>query len=114
MPLAQVLSNLASNAVKHADVEHKRVEIGWQLQQDGTPRFHVRDNGAGIEARYHERIFKMFKTLKPRDKVEGTGIGLALVRKLVQARGGRVWVESEPGQGATFYFTWRDKHEREG
>lgn len=64
------------------------------------------DNGPGIAPAYHERIFGIFQTLHPRDAVEGTGIGLSLVRKIVESRGGRVWVESAEGAGATFRFHW--------
>jgi signal transduction histidine kinase len=66
----------------------------------------VSDDGPGIAAQFHERIFRIFHTLASRDKVEGTGIGLAIVKKLVDDRAGRVWVESEPGKGAKFCFTW--------
>jgi signal transduction histidine kinase len=66
----------------------------------------VADNGPGIAPEYHERIFGIFQTLQARDKVEGTGIGLSLVKKLVESRGGRIWVESPPQGGATFRFTW--------
>jgi signal transduction histidine kinase len=68
--------------------------------------FAVRDNGPGIAPEYHDRIFGIFQTLAARDKVEGTGIGLSLVRKLVESRGGRVWVESAEGEGAAFRFLW--------
>jgi signal transduction histidine kinase len=66
----------------------------------------VSDNGPGIAPEYHERIWGIFQTLAPRDKVEGTGIGLSVVKKIVESRGGRVSLESEPGHGATFRFTW--------
>lgn len=73
-------------------------------------RFSVADNGPGIAPKYHDRIFVVFQTLVARDKVEGTGIGLAVVKKIVAARGGRVWVESpsdiSSGTGAVFHFTW--------
>ncbi len=102
--LGQVLVNLVGNAVKHgAPAGTIRVtcvpaDIGFE--------FAVADDGPGIDARYHERIFGVFQTLSRRDKVEGTGIGLALVRKVVTAKGGTVRVESSPGHGATFRFTW--------
>ena len=69
-------------------------------------QFTVADNGPGIPAEFQEKIWGVFQTLAPRDKVEGTGIGLALVKKIVEYRGGRVWVDSAAGQGAAFHFLW--------
>jgi signal transduction histidine kinase len=105
LPLQQVFSNLVSNAVKYNRGPQPRVEIH---ARDAGPfvEFSVRDNGPGIAPEYHERIWGIFQTLEARDKVEGTGIGLSLVRKLVEGQGGRAWVESEPGHGATFRFLW--------
>jgi signal transduction histidine kinase len=68
-------------------------------------RFAVTDNGPGIEERYFEKIFQMFQTLLPRDQRESAGIGLPIAKKIVELFGGRVWVESKPGAGATFFFT---------
>jgi PAS domain S-box-containing protein len=105
LPLQQVLLNLIGNALKHANREHAEVVIS---AADAGPsiEFSVRDNGQGIPREFQDRIWGIFQTLEARDKIEGTGIGLALVRKLVDAEGGRVWVESEPGQGANFKFLW--------
>jgi len=105
VPLQQVFMNLLGNALKHAGVEEPRVEIGWE---DAGPfyEFSVKDNGPGIAPQYHDRIFGIFQTLEARDKVEGTGIGLSVVQKIVEAKGGRVWVESELGKGAKFRFLW--------
>jgi signal transduction histidine kinase/CHASE1-domain containing sensor protein len=109
--LQQVLLNLVGNAIKHAGGgAEPRVAVSARLDEGGTPAAHwvltVRDNGPGIEPQYHDRIWGMFQTLQSRDRVEGTGIGLAVVRKIVQAQGGRTWVESAPGAGAAFHFTW--------
>ena len=107
IPLQQVFMNLLGNAIKYARGERPdvRIEVAWQEREDAY-EFSVRDNGPGIAPEYQERIWGLFQTLAPRDKVEGTGIGLSVVKKIVESRGGRVWVESEPGQGATFHFAW--------
>lgn len=105
--LQQVLQNLTSNARKHAPEATKPIEISWGPSEDeGFVEIAVRDHGPGIDPRFHEKIFEIFQTLNARDKVESTGIGLAIVKKIVQGQGGRVGVESEPGQGARFVFTW--------
>jgi signal transduction histidine kinase len=105
IPLQQVFMNLLGNAIKHAGADSPRIGIEWE---DAGPfyEFTVRDNGRGIAPQYHERIFGIFQTLEARDKVEGTGIGLSVVQKIVEAKGGRVWVESEVGKGARFRFLW--------
>ena len=104
-PLQQVLLNLVGNAVKHARRDDAQVTLGC-VEKGAMVEFSVSDNGPGIDPRFHQRIFEMFQTLESRDVTESTGIGLAIVRKLVDARGGKVWVESTPGHGATFRFTW--------
>ena len=105
--LRQVFQNLISNAVKFMDKPQGLVTIGWEaLEEDGTLwRFCVADNGPGIEARHFERIFDIFQTLSPRDDPDSTGIGLTVVKKIIELAGGRIWVESEPGKGARFMFT---------
>lgn len=109
VPLETVLRNLLGNAIKHHDRPAGRLEIdAWPLG-DGMVEFVVRDDGPGIDPAYHERIFQMFQTLLPRDQREGSGIGLAVVKKIVDAAGGRVWVESQVGEGAAFHFTWPEK-----
>jgi PAS domain S-box-containing protein len=105
VPLQQVFMNLLGNALKHTGKDNPMIDISWA---DAGPfyEFSVRDNGQGIAPQYHERIFGIFQTLEARDKVEGTGIGLSVVQKIVEAKGGRVWVDSEIGKGARFKFLW--------
>jgi PAS domain S-box-containing protein len=107
VPLQQVFLNLIGNAVKHSRVERSDVivRIDWQDLGDAF-EFSVSDNGPGIDPEYHERIWGIFQTLAPRDKVEGAGIGLSVVRKIVETRGGSTSVESSSNQGATFRFIW--------
>jgi len=110
--LQQVFMNLIGNALKHSRRDDVVVRIAVQERRTSSPagrtmyRFSVSDNGPGIEPRFHERIWGLFQVLQPRDEVEGSGIGLSVAKKLVEARGGQVGVESELGQGATFWFTW--------
>lgn len=106
VPLQQVVQNLVANAAKHGARGGAR-----NLWVDAAPagdffECSVRDDGEGIDPRYHARIFEIFQTLSSRDKVEGTGIGLAVVKKLVEGVGGAVRVVSAPGEGASFVFTW--------
>lgn len=110
--LQQVFQNLIGNAIKHHNRPDGRVEVAVR---DLGPmyEFSVRDDGPGIAPQYHEKIFAIFQTLAARDKVEGTGIGLSLIKKIVENQGGRVWIESAEGAGTTFRFTW-SKRPREG
>jgi PAS domain S-box-containing protein len=105
--LQQVFLNLVSNAAKYtmAYREDARIEIRCE-EADGQPCFTVSDNGPGIAPEFHERIWGIFQTLEARDKVEGTGVGLSVVRKIVETRGGRISLESSDGAGASFSFTW--------
>jgi PAS domain S-box-containing protein len=105
LPLQQIFMNLLGNAFKYNLAAVPRVWIGSENAGDNI-RFSVRDNGPGIAPEYHGRIWGIFQTLEARDKVEATGIGLSLVKKLVEGQGGRAWVESSPGAGATFHFLW--------
>ena len=102
--IMQVFQNLLSNAVKYMDKPQGRVRIGC-VEEDGFWKFSVADNGPGIEEKHFERIFKIFQTLSPRDEFESTGVGLTVVKKIVELYDGKIWVESEPGKGSTFFFT---------
>ena len=103
--LQQVFLNLIQNAIKYNDKEDIQVEIRCE-DQGNDWKFFVKDNGPGIEPRYHEKIFVIFQTLNARDEVESRGVGLAIVKKIVEEEGGKIWVESEKGKGATFCFNW--------
>ena len=102
--LRQLLQNLIANALKFTDGQAPVVTVsaGWEA---GACRISVSDNGIGIPAEDVERIFEMFQRLHARERFEGTGIGLALTKRIVELHGGRIWVDSEPGEGATFSFT---------
>jgi PAS domain S-box-containing protein len=110
MPLQQVLFNLISNAIKHHDRGDGLIEVGVAPIEDGF-RFSVRDDGPGIPKEFHEQIFEMFLTLKPRDQVEGSGMGLALVKKSVERYGGVITVTSDGERGTEFVFTWPAKRQ---
>jgi len=102
--LLEVLQNLIDNASKFmGDQKEPRIEVGHMGNEDGKPVFYVRDNGIGILPEHFERVFGLFNKLDV--KSDGTGIGLALVKRIVEVHGGRIWVESEAGKGTTFYFT---------
>ncbi|MHB1034666.1 MAG: ATP-binding protein [Pirellulales bacterium] len=102
--LLQVFENLVSNAVKFmGDQADPRIEIGAR-RDGGEAVYYVRDNGIGLDPRYLERVFRLFERLEP--GIEGTGVGLAIVKQIIELHGGRIWVESEgPGHGSTFCFT---------
>jgi light-regulated signal transduction histidine kinase (bacteriophytochrome) len=114
----EVFVNLLSNAMKYSDKPRRRVEIGYlepgepgdrgpaPPEAGGHTIFYVRDDGIGVHARHHEPIFKMFRRLHGREAYGGgTGVGLAIVKKLIERHGGRVWIQSAPGEGTTFFFT---------
>jgi PAS domain S-box-containing protein len=101
--LRQVLQNLTVNAAKFNTTEHKRIELGCLLMEGGYQLF-VRDNGIGIDPRYHDQIFGVFQRLHTREEYEGTGLGLAIVKKAVAKMHGWVRIESEPGLGSTFFI----------
>ena len=106
-PLTQAIQNLMSNAIKHHD--HPGDGHVWVDAVGDTEMvtFTVTDDGPGIPSQFRDRVFGMFQTLKPRDEVEGSGMGLAIVRKLVDRHGGRIWLEDgRDGRGISVHFTW--------
>ena len=104
MQLAQVFQNLIGNAIKFRGDRPLRVHLGAE-RKEAEFLFWVRDNGMGIAPQFHERVFEIFRRLHPTEAYPGTGIGLAICKKIVERHGGRIWLDSEPGEGATFYFT---------
>ncbi|MBC1218821.1 GAF domain-containing protein [Nostoc sp. UCD121] len=120
--LTQVFQNLIGNAIKFCQNQQPQIYIGVAKPNTNSDEeslnsipladewlFWVRDNGIGLESQYAERIFIIFQRLHGRDKYPGTGIGLAICKKIIERHGGRIWVESKPGQGSTFYFTIPDR-----
>ncbi|HYN21875.1 MAG TPA: ATP-binding protein [Thermoanaerobaculia bacterium] len=105
--VGEIFHNLIVNAVRYNEGPDKGVEVGFQNGlPDAPPVFYVRDNGIGIPAKHHDAIFRIFKRLHGRDRFGGgTGAGLTIVKKIVERHNGTIWVESEPGEGTTFYFT---------
>jgi PAS domain S-box-containing protein len=103
--LSQVFANLIGNGIRHHPCEDGKVWVGVKDEGDRY-RFSITDDGAGIAPEFHDKIFTIFQTLEARDTVENTGIGLAIVRKIVEAEGGKIDVKSAAGKGATFEFTW--------
>jgi light-regulated signal transduction histidine kinase (bacteriophytochrome) len=100
--VGQLLANLIGNGLKYNQNTAPEVVVG--VAGDGVTIF-VRDNGIGIPPQYHEQVFRLFRRLHRREEYEGSGAGLAICKKIVEAHGGRIWVASEAGLGATFYFT---------
>jgi PAS domain S-box-containing protein len=105
LALQQVFANLISNAIKHNRGESGHIKISVK-ELDDFYQFSVADDGPGIAPQYHDKVFVIFQTLEARDKVENTGIGLSLVKKIVEGQGGSISLESAEGEGATFRFTW--------
>ena len=105
--LTQVFQNLVGNAIKYHGAAAPRVHVS-ATHDDNEWTFSVRDNGLGIDSQYFERIFILFQRLHGRDEFEGTGIGLAICKKILERLGGRIWVESQLEKGSTFYFALPD------
>lgn len=103
--LRQVFSNLISNAVKYNDKPQGKIDIQFH-DKDSYYEFLVSDNGPGIAPQYHDKIFQVFQTLEPRDKTESTGIGLSIIKKIIDTEGGEINVDSQLGEGTTFHFIW--------
>ncbi|RXA20756.1 PAS domain S-box protein, partial [Methanosarcina sp. MSH10X1] len=104
MQLAQVFQNLISNAIKFRSEKVPEIEISAKKKADKW-LFSVRDNGIGIDPKFSQRIFEVFKRLHKKEDYPGTGIGLSICKKIIERHGGRIWVESELGNGSVFYFT---------
>lgn len=109
--LNQLFQNLLDNSIKYMDKTSGKVIIGC-LEEQNQWKFRISDNGPGIDEKYFDKVFKIFQTLTPRDQSESTGIGLALVKRIVEIRGGKIWVESQLGHGTTFFFTLPKRGER--
>lgn len=102
--MMQLLQNLVANALKFHGPEPPHVHVS-AVKVDGTWEFSIKDNGIGIDPKYRDKLFKLFSRLHTQDEYEGTGIGLATVKRIVERHDGRVWFDSEPGKGTTFHFT---------
>ena len=103
--ISQVWDNLLGNALKYSRTrERSRIEVGWRADDTHGCVYWVRDNGVGFEPRQAHRLFGVFQRLHRASEFEGTGIGLALCRRILERHGGHIWAESTPGQGSCFYF----------
>ena len=103
--LRQVFANLISNAIKHHPRDDGNLRISVE-DKDQFYKFVISDDGCGIDPKDKDKIFTIFQTLQSRDKKENTGVGLSIVKKIIDSEGGQITVDSKLGEGATFYFTW--------
>lgn len=104
--MEQVVINLLSNAIKYSSkVQAPLIKVGF-TDSNGTPTYFVKDNGVGFSMEHYNKLFGAFQRLHSREEFEGTGIGLLLVKKIIENHGGTVWAESKINEGATFYFTF--------
>ena len=102
----QLFQNLISNSIKYTSQDNPKVEIGCRENFEGNGLvYFVKDNGIGIDMEFKDRVFEIFKRLHGKDEYEGSGVGLAICKKIVNQNNGEIWVESELDKGATFYFT---------
>jgi light-regulated signal transduction histidine kinase (bacteriophytochrome) len=104
LQIRQLFQNLVANAIKFRGTEPPQIHVGVS-REDSMWKFHVRDNGIGIKPEFFDRIFVIFQRLHTREEYAGTGIGLALCKRIVERHEGRIWVESIEGKGTTFFFT---------
>ncbi len=102
--IQQIFQNLLGNAIKYIDKPQGKIKISC-ISDECYWKFSVADNGPGIESKYFDHIFQLFKTLPSKNQVDSTGVGLATVKKIVELYGGKIWVESRVGDGSTFFFT---------
>jgi light-regulated signal transduction histidine kinase (bacteriophytochrome) len=108
VPLLQVFTNLITNAIKYNDKEEGVVKISYQTLPDHY-EFFIEDNGIGIDEKYHQKIFLIFQTLQEKEAAESTGVGLAIVKKILEDRHLKINIQSVPGEGSVFSFTWPKK-----
>lgn len=104
LQMTQLFQNLIGNALKYNRSAQIEIEVGYE-EQDEHYQFFVKDNGIGIDPKFYERIFIIFQRLHTKNQFSGTGIGLAICKKIVEKHDGRIWVESTPGKGSSFFFT---------